>query len=131
MASTDATKQAVWLAQLLSDLGLPIGSAFPILNDNRGAVELSKNPVAHDKSKHIALRMAYLRENVLNGIITLEYIPTAANTADLLTKALPRDTSDVHRTSLGLVKLPEDLRQPAKLETLPEDESEAYLVERE
>lgn len=138
MASTDATKQAVWLAQLLADLGFPIGTAFPILNDNRGAVELSKNPVAHDKSKHIALRMAFLRENVLKGVITLEHVSTASNTADLLTKALPRELTDRHRNSLGLVPLPEGLKPStsskltsARLETIPDDELDGHLVEGE
>jgi hypothetical protein len=53
MASADATCQAIWLKLLSPDLGIDI--PVPILNDNQAAIALSKNPVHHECSKHIAL----------------------------------------------------------------------------
>jgi hypothetical protein len=92
MASADAARQAVWLRQLLSDLGLGDNLATPILNDNQGAIALSKSPVHHERSKHIALRHHYLRKKVEDNTISLAHIPTADNIADMLTKALPGPT---------------------------------------
>jgi hypothetical protein len=104
MASADATRQAIWLRQLLDDLqmGLKDGEAVSILNDNAGAIALSKNPVHHNRSKHIALRHHFLREQVTEGMVDLAHIPSVDNLADLLTKPLPRDTFDRLRGRIGL-----------------------------
>jgi hypothetical protein len=70
MASADATRQAIWLRQLVDDLqmGLKDGEAISILNDNTGAIAISKNPAHHNRSKHIALRHHFLREQVTEGM---------------------------------------------------------------
>jgi len=104
MASADATRQAIWLRQLLDDLqmGLKDGEAVSILNDNAGAIALSKNPVHHNRSKHIALRHHFLREQVTEGMVDLAHIPSVDNLADLLTKPLPRDIFDRLRGRIGL-----------------------------
>ena len=78
---------------------------MPILNDNQGAIALSKNPVHHERSKHIALRHHFLREKVEDKSITLSHVPSADNIADLLTKALPGPTFDRLRGLLGLVRV--------------------------
>lgn len=62
MSSADATRQAIWLKLLLSDLGHKLKRPLPILNDNNAAILLSKNPVHHDRSKHIDMRHHFLRD---------------------------------------------------------------------
>jgi hypothetical protein len=52
----------------------------------------TKNPVHHDKSKHIAMWHHFLREKVEDGSINLSHVSSASNIADLLTKSLPADT---------------------------------------
>lgn len=102
MASADAARQAIWLKLLLSDLGLDHPAPVPILNDNQGAIALSKNPVHHKRSKHIALRHHFLREKVEDKSITLDHVPSAENIADLLTKSLPGPTFEKLRHLLGI-----------------------------
>jgi hypothetical protein len=63
MASSDAARQAIWLRRLLSDLG-ELPAPLPILNDNNACIQLSKNPVHHDRSKHIDMRRHFLRDRV-------------------------------------------------------------------
>ena len=94
MASADATRQAIWLKLLLSDLGLDHPTPVPLLNANQGAIALSKNPVHHERSKHIALRHHFLRKKVEDKSITLDHVSSAENIADLLTKSLPGPTFD-------------------------------------
>jgi hypothetical protein len=108
MASADAAKQATWLRLLLDDLqlGPPTDSPIPIYNDNNGCITLSKNPVHHDKSKHIAMRHHFLREKVEDGSIDLSDVPSASNIADLLTKSLPADTFTRLCELLGVIRLP-------------------------
>ena len=88
MASADATRQAVWLRQLLNDLGQDTSRPLTILNDNKAAIQLSRNPVHHDRSKHIDMRHHYLREKVADSTIELDHVAGEDNQADLLTKPL-------------------------------------------
>ena len=103
MASSEATRQAIWLRQLLSDLQLPLEQPLPILNDNNGAIALSKNPVNHDKSKHIDMRHKFVREKVEeDNTVTLSHVPSAENMGDLLTKSLPAEVFNRLRELLGV-----------------------------
>lgn len=102
MASGDATKQAMWLRQLLTDLGFSLSDPLLILNDNQGAVHLSKNAEDHNRTKHIDLRHHFLREQVQANTVSLKHIPTEDNLADLLTKPLPEPRTRDLTSRLGL-----------------------------
>jgi hypothetical protein len=58
--------------------------------DNQSAIALSKNPVFHERSKHIDVRFHYIRECVDEGRIIIDYTTTEEQLADILTKALGR-----------------------------------------
>jgi hypothetical protein len=76
MAAAAAACQGIWLAQPLSDM-LGVESGMPLLLvDNQSAIVLSKNPVFHDRSKHIDIRFHFIRERVKEGRIKLDYVPT-------------------------------------------------------
>jgi hypothetical protein len=90
MAAAMATKEAVWLRRLLSNLGHPQTRPTTIFEDNRGCIEISKNPVNHARTKHIDIRHHFVRERTLSGEIRLVYCSTEKMLADLLTKPLPR-----------------------------------------
>lgn len=103
MASSYATRQAVWLRLLLDDLQLGLSTdALPILNDNNGAIAISKNPVHHENIKHIAMRHHFIREKVEDNTVSLSHVPSAENIADLLTKSLPVNTFDRLKRLLGV-----------------------------
>jgi len=104
MASADATRQAVWLRQLLNDLGHDASKPLTILNDNNAAIQLSRNPVHHDRSKHIDMRHHYLREKVADSTIELEHVASENNLADLLTKPLGNDQFVELRKRLGITQ---------------------------
>ncbi len=103
LASADAARQAIWLRLLLDDLQLGLGNKpFPIINNNAGTIALSKNPVHHERSKHIGLCHHFLRERVEDNTISLSHVPSADNIADLLTKGLPRELFDRLGDLLGV-----------------------------
>ena len=58
--------------------------------DNQSCVQMSVNPVFHDKSKHIEIRHHFIHDMVQKGAVDLQYISTDDQTADVLTKPLPR-----------------------------------------
>ncbi|GJR07730.1 copia protein [Tanacetum coccineum] len=64
---------------------------IPIVYDNKGAIDLSKNPVQHYRTKHIEIRHHFLRDNVQKGNISIEKVSSEDNIADILTKPLKRE----------------------------------------
>ena len=58
--------------------------------DNQSAIVLAKNPVLHDRSKHIDVKFHFLRNCVDEGQIVIEFVETGRQLADVLTKPLGR-----------------------------------------
>ena len=63
---------------------------------------MSMNHVFHDKSKHIEIRYHFIRDMMQKGAIELQYILTDDQTADVLTKPLPRVKFEYFRERLGV-----------------------------
>ncbi len=57
-----------------------------LFEDNKACIAFSKNNTNHDRSKHIDIRAYALRDNVRDGVITLEHVDTKHQLADMLTK---------------------------------------------
>jgi len=75
MAAADATRQAIWLRRLLDDLKLGLGAdPHPILNDNMGTLAISKNPVHHERTKHIGMRHHFIREKIEDNTVSRSWI---------------------------------------------------------
>jgi hypothetical protein len=90
IAATAAACQGVWLRRLYCELmGCKIG-ATELRVDNKSAIALMKNPVFHDRSKHIDTRYHYIRQCVENGSIDAQFVRTEDQLSDILTKALAR-----------------------------------------
>ena len=68
--------------------------------DNQGAVELSKDRKACNRSRHILRRYFKVREFVHAGEIEVKFVPTAENRADMFTKALPPKDHMRHKAAL-------------------------------
>lgn len=90
------------MKQTLLDLGLSYDHV-PIMCDNTSAINLSKNPVLHSRTKHIEIRHHFLRDHVQKGDITLEFISTNHQIADILTKPLALERFASLRRGLGLL----------------------------
>ena len=58
--------QTIWLKHQLSDFGLNL-SKIPLLCDNTSAINLTKNPVQHSRTKHIEIRHHFIRDHIMNG----------------------------------------------------------------
>ncbi|XP_062182043.1 uncharacterized mitochondrial protein AtMg00810-like [Phragmites australis] len=104
IAGTTAACQGVWLARLLAELKGEKAGAFQLNIDNESAIQLSKNPVFHDRSKHIDTRFHYIRECIEEGRMSVASIGTIEQLADIMTKALARRFCEL-RAKLGLVNL--------------------------
>ena len=90
------------MKQQLSDYGLDL-SHIPIKCDNTSAINLTRNPVLHSRTKHIEIRHHFLRDHVQKGDCTIEFVETKKQLADIFTKPLPRDTFYFIRNELGIL----------------------------
>jgi hypothetical protein len=82
--------EAVWLRKLLTDLFDHEMDRTTIHCDNQGCVKLSKNPIFHDKSKHIEIKYHYIRDMVQRKTIHVQYLSTHEQIADIFTKPLAK-----------------------------------------
>ena len=105
IATTMASREAIWLRKLLVGLFGQATNPTIIHCDNQSSIKLSVNPTFHDKSKHIEIPYHYVRDMVDRNSIKLEYICTADQTADILTKPLSRVKIEHFRKRLGMVEL--------------------------
>ena len=76
---------------------------LPIMLDNTSAIIISKNLVLHSKTKHIAIKYHFLREQVVNKVVKLEYIASNEQIADIFTKPLLREQFEYLREKMAIV----------------------------
>ena len=88
IATTTAATQALWLSRLLRELLDRKMEAVELKMDSKSALALAKNPVFHDRSKHIRTKFHFIRDCLEEGSIKTNHILTADQLADILTKSL-------------------------------------------
>jgi hypothetical protein len=77
MAVAASACQGVWLRRLVADLLGGVVQKFRLLIiDNQSTIEPSKNPVFHERSKHIDTRYHYIRECINNGMVDVDHVST-------------------------------------------------------
>ncbi|XP_019106129.1 uncharacterized mitochondrial protein AtMg00810-like [Beta vulgaris subsp. vulgaris] len=97
-----AASEITWLVRLLTELGVDNLNPVKLCCDNQSAIHLGKNPVQHERTKHIELDAHFTRDKVLEGLLELSYIPTGEQLADLLTKTLPSPQLSKLMSNLGV-----------------------------
>lgn len=83
------SKEAIWLRALLNRIELAPIHPSPILANNNGANILAEDPTFHNRAKYINIKFHAIREYIDHGHLSITYVPTHDNVADIFTKALP------------------------------------------
>ena len=83
----DAGKEAIWITNILSELGTPLIASAIFLEDNISSIYATQNPVQHSRLKHIKLIYHQIRDWVQDRKIELIKIGTEFQLADNLNKA--------------------------------------------
>lgn len=96
-----AAKEVVYFRELLADFGRVQTGPTVILTDNKGVVDLSVDPVAFKKTKHILRAAQYVRDLCARRVIVLKWVSSSHNVADICTKAVPLATFRVLIDLLG------------------------------
>jgi hypothetical protein len=102
IAQTHAAKEALYLRTFVAEICMKISNPVTINCDNQGAITLSKDNKFHARTKHIDIRYHFIREAVGDGKISVKYIPTDENPADIFTKPLAKAKFHRFAEMLGL-----------------------------
>ncbi|XP_014489924.1 uncharacterized protein LOC106752705 [Vigna radiata var. radiata] len=98
-AMANAAAELIWLTHLLHDLHIS-HQAPTLLCDNKSAIFLSQNPVAHKHAKHIDIDYHFIQELVLSHKLITQFIPSDLQLADIFIKSLPRPLFQFFRAKL-------------------------------
>jgi hypothetical protein len=103
MAISIAMKDTLWLRRLWSFIhGSEPHEPTSLYVDNQGTIALSKNPDFRRRSKHIETKYHRLREEQERGKLTVKFIPTNEQVADVLTKEFNGPGMVKARQQLGM-----------------------------
>ena len=82
--------QVIWMKKTLEELVVKYEHPIVIDCDNTSSINISKNSVMHSNTKHIQIKYHFLRDQVSQKVVKLEYIDTKEQIVDIFTKPLPK-----------------------------------------
>eukprot|EP00253_Pinus_taeda_P009330 PITA_09330 len=100
--AVEASKEALWLRQILSEFGFEQQHPTTLWCDNQSAIQLCKDQVQHQRSKHIELHMHFIRKLIHDHVLEVQYCSTDDQVADIFTKALTEAKFTKLRYMLGV-----------------------------
>jgi hypothetical protein len=92
------------MKQMLSEYNVE-QDVLTLYCDNMSAINISKNPIQHSRTKHIDIRHHFIRDLVEDKVVTLEHVATDNQLADIFTKALDANKFETLRGKLGICLL--------------------------
>ncbi|GJV87558.1 retrovirus-related pol polyprotein from transposon TNT 1-94 [Tanacetum coccineum] len=84
--------EVLWIRKLLTEIGYPPQEPSKVMSDNKAAIQISENPVQHDRTKHIEIDRHFIKEKLEAEVITLPFVRSQDQLADILTKAVNERT---------------------------------------
>ena len=93
--------QLVWKKQMLKEYNVE-QDVLTLYCENLSAINISKNPIQHSRTKHNDIRHHFIRDLVEEKIVTLEHVDTEEQLADIFTKALDAKQFEKLRGKLGI-----------------------------
>ena len=103
VSASKATSQAIWLRRIFEDIGEKQKRRIVLYCDNKSTIAVAKNPVSHERSKHISIQYLFIREAKEKGEIQLHYCQTREKISDIFTKALPSEIFAIFENALELL----------------------------
>lgn len=101
VAGCESSKEDVWIDRLLKEIRQDKTLPITLLCDKQSAIRLARNPEFHQRTKNVQIKYHFIREQLKNGIIDLQYIGTENQLADILTKPLETNRFQSLRDKMG------------------------------
>eukprot|EP00253_Pinus_taeda_P027667 PITA_27667 len=84
----EASKEALWLQQILSKFGFQQQHSTTLWCDNQSAIELCEDPIQHQHNKKIEIHMQFIRNLIHDHVLEVQYCSIDDQVANIFTKAL-------------------------------------------
>lgn len=105
VAASECVRNLIWVNRLYKELTPELQCHKPVMYiDNQSTIKLIKNPEFHSRTKHIDIRVHFIRDIFETDGFTLFYINTKDQKADILTKGLPKTQFLKLREDIGVLK---------------------------
>ncbi|KAL0695345.1 hypothetical protein Bca4012_062525 [Brassica carinata] len=104
IAMGSCCSQLLWMKQMSSDYEMRSGP-FLVYCDNKSAIDISRNPVQHSRTKHIDIRHHFIRELVEDNHVVIEHVVTDLQLADIFTTSLEYNRFIKLRNAIGVCNL--------------------------
>ena len=99
-----AATEGIWIREMLLNLKIGSNAPFKLYSDNTAAISVVTGEKYLEKTKHLVVKVEFLRDQIRDGILEVEWISTHDMTADIFTKNLGRTTFEKHLGTMGLDK---------------------------
>lgn len=95
VAMTEAVKNVVWFDRIRSECGregvIPVSVRTPVMRaDNQSAINFIKSPVENYRTKHIDVKLFFIRDWLNDGKFQISFVRSKLNLADIFTKPLTK-----------------------------------------
>ena len=88
---SEACKEAIWIRQILKDLGVNFNHPTILFEDNQSVIKLITSENLTNRSKYIDTKTYIVKDYVENGLVNVKFCPTENMLADLFAKGLPKE----------------------------------------
>ena len=85
---SEAVREAIWIRKFLKEIKVKMDKPTIIEQDNKSTIANAKNPVHHQRVKHIDVKLNHMRQYLEKQELKLQWCPTENMVADILTKPL-------------------------------------------
>nr|XP_016461238.1 PREDICTED: uncharacterized mitochondrial protein AtMg00810-like [Nicotiana tabacum] len=99
------TAEITWLVGMFKELGIHVDLPVQLMCDNKPSIEITANPISHERTKHIDINYHFVRERIIHGLIKTEHVSTKEKLAHLLIKGLGKAQHDYLLRNLGVKNL--------------------------
>jgi len=98
-----ATSEMIWIKTFLATMGIFLDKPMKLFFDNQVALHIAKNPIFHERTKHIEIDCHFVREWLLFGDLITAHVPSKYQVADIFTKVLGEEQFQFLRSKLGML----------------------------
>ncbi|KAF0704318.1 hypothetical protein AaE_015000 [Aphanomyces astaci] len=108
IALVEMAKEVVWLRGLLQEMG--VDQQVPTITwcDNKSAIATAEGSGVSERSKHMDVRLHYVRQLIRGKAIDVRHVRTTDQLADILTKVSTRDAISKFKTAAMTVGTPSE-----------------------
>ena len=106
ISASSATQEAICCRRVLGQCGHQQSGPTRLYVDNQSAIRIVKNPEFHERTKHIEVKYHYIRDQYQRKEISVHYVNTKEQIADIFTKPLAAADHQKFKTALGVIEVP-------------------------